>query len=106
MKEKAAICVFLVTGLLGWCVSGAFGAGTDPRVCSGPTRLQCGKDAATQQTIGYINAKGLGSSAVVTCRGYKGLLRYRCTWRNALGNGAVLVTYSAAPAFAVTVKSA
>lgn len=69
--------------------------GTDPRVCNG-SRLQCGKDFTVTVLRSY-EAKVTNDpnwDAVIACRGYAGLLRYRCTWHNGLGKGAAFITYS------------
>lgn len=94
---KAVLLVFVVVALV--VASCAQAARTDPRVCMLGVALACGKENAT---MALRVSRGPGWDAQILCRAFVGLLRYRCTWRNAVGKGSALVTFTA-PGWSVRV---
>jgi hypothetical protein len=87
------ILLAVLTALI---VTATAASAPDPRVCTYGKALQCGKDYTQTVLIGYMGAKlnDPNWGAVITCRAYTGLLRYRCSYRNGLGSGSALIVYA------------
>lgn len=86
-------------------------AATDPRICKTSDgrpvpRLDCAKGAASLDFRRYMTRRMQSKylyAASITCRGFAGLLRFRCDFQNAAETGYAIVSLGTAPLWKPTV---
>jgi hypothetical protein len=127
MKRSITLCALLIALIVpaiaaaappttssASCLPGTVAAGfchgmtVDPRACAAHSASVCGKTAAAMALrIRMSGGKSANWDAVITCRGFAGFLRYRCTWRMAStdgSSGAATVTFAPKSPWKPTVK--